>query len=143
MDLERIDHVGIAVGEQDLDGARAILEDVLGAKPPTEEVVEAQGVRTLIYRIGDAKIELLVPLDDQGPVARFLDRRGPGMHHLALEVDDVEAAVEHVDAEGLEVIDDEPRPGVEDSRIAFVHPKSTFGTLLELVEFPIEWPVND
>lgn len=143
MQLERIDHVGIALGEEDLPGARAVLEDVLGAEAPSEEVVEAQGVRTLIYRIGDAKIELLVPLDDEGPVARFLDDRGPGMHHLALEVDDVADAIEHVDAEGLEVIDDEPRAGVEDSQIAFLHPRGTFGTLLELVEFPVEWPVSE
>lgn len=135
MQLERIDHVGVAVDGDALEEARTVLEGVLGADPPSEEVVEDQGVRTLIYRIGDAKVELLIPLDEAGPVARFLEREGPGLHHLALEVDDVEDAVEHVDAEGLEVLDAPPREGVEGSRISFLHPRDTFGTLLELVAF--------
>lgn len=143
MELERIDHVGIAVGDDQLPVARRVLEDVLGAESPSEEVVEEQGVRTLIYRIGDAKVELLAPTDDQGPVARFLDERGPGLHHLALEVDAVEDAIAAMQDAGIEMVDEAPRPGVEESQIAFIHPKATFGTLLELVEFPIEWPVSE
>lgn len=136
MRLERIDHVGIAVDEATLEQARGVLEGILGADPPTQETVEEQGVRTLIYRIGDAKVELVVPTDDEGPLARFLQGQGPGLHHLALEVEDLPEALAHVDSEGLELVDDEPRAGVEGSEIAFLHPKSTFGTLLELVAFP-------
>lgn len=136
MELERFDHVGIAVSQEALEGARVVLEEILGAGEPREEVVEEQGVRTLIYQVGDAKVELLVPVGEAGPVARFLDRQGGGLHHVAFEVDDVEAGIQHVSEAGLEVIDDEPRGGVEGSRIAFLHPKSTFGTLVELVEFP-------
>lgn len=143
MELERIDHVGIAVDIEAAEQAQRVLEDVLGAEPPREEVVEEQGVRTLIYEIGDAKVELLIPVEDEGPIPTFLERRGPGLHHLAFEVDDVEEAIEEVEQAGLEVIDDEPRPGVEESEIAFVHPKATFGTLLELVELPIDWPVGE
>jgi methylmalonyl-CoA epimerase len=133
MELERIDHVGVAVDDE--QQARRVLEDVFGCEPPTEEVVEEQGVRTLIYRLGDAKVELLVPTSEDSPIAKHLDERGEGLHHLAFEVDDVEDAIEHVDASELAMIDDEPREGVEDSEIAFVHPKGTFGTLLELVAF--------
>jgi methylmalonyl-CoA/ethylmalonyl-CoA epimerase len=138
MQLERIDHVAVAVDGEALDRARAVLEDVLGADEPIEEVVEDQGVRTLIYRIGDAKVELLEPTDDDGPVARFLEREGPGLHHLALEVDDVGSAIEHLDEEGLTLLDEDPREGVEGSEIAFLHPRDTFGTLLEVVAFPGE-----
>lgn len=134
MDLSRIDHVGIAV--EDEQQARSVLEDLLGCPPPKEELVEEQGVRTLIYKLGDAKIELLIPTREESPVAKHLAKRGEGLHHLALEVDDVEDAIEHLDGSGLEMIDETPRMGVEDSRIAFVHPKATFGTLLELVAFP-------
>jgi methylmalonyl-CoA/ethylmalonyl-CoA epimerase len=138
MQLERIDHVAVAVDGEALDRARAVLEDVLGADEPIEEVVEDQGVRTLIYRIGGAKVELLEPTDDDGPVARFLEREGPGLHHLALEVDDVGSAIEHLDEEGLTLLDEDPREGVEGSEIAFLHPRDTFGTLLEVVAFPGE-----
>ncbi len=136
--LDRIDHVGVAVREDELDRARGVLEDVLGAGAPREETVEDQGVRTLIYEVGDAKVELLVPLGDEGPLAGFLESRGSGLHHLAFEVEDVQEAIGLVAGEGVDVIDEEPRGGVEGSLISFLHPKSTFGTLLELVEFPEE-----
>lgn len=138
MQLERIDHVGVAVANE--DQARTVLEDVFGCEPPTEETVEDQGVRTLIYRLGDAKIELLVPTSEDSPIAAHLDKRGEGLHHLAFEVEDVEDAIEEVQASELEMIDDQPREGVEDSEIAFVHPKGTFGTLLELVSLPRRGP---
>ena len=133
MDVERIDHVGIAV--EDAAPAREVLEGVFGCEEPTEETVEDQGVRTLIYRLGDAKVELLEPTGPESPIAAHLDKRGEGLHHIALEVDDVEGAIEEVQASELAMIDTEPREGVEDSEIAFVHPKRTFGTLLELVAF--------
>ncbi len=138
MKLDRFDHVGIAVSQSALEDARRVLEDVLGAGKPREEVVEEQGVRTLIYKVGDAKVELLIPLDEEGPVARFIERRGGGLHHIAFEVEDVEASIQDVAKAGLEVIDEEPRGGVEGSLISFLHPKSTFGSLVELVEFPTQ-----
>lgn len=134
--MEGIDHVAIAVDEQGLATARWVLEDVLGAAEPVEETLESQGVRTWIYRLGGAKVELLVPLGGQGPVARFLADRGQGLHHLAFEVEDVEAAIEQADKAGLALIDEAPRPGVEGSQIAFLHPRDTFGTLLEFVSLP-------
>lgn len=134
MQVDRLDHVGVAV--EDENQARKVLEDVFGCEAPEEEVVEEQGVRTLIYRLGDAKIELLVPTSEDSPVAEHIEKRGEGLHHVALEVDDVEGAIEHVQASELEMIDGEPREGVEDSEIAFVHPEGTFGTLLELVSLP-------
>jgi len=134
MDLSRIDHVGIAV--EDAQAARDVLERVFGCKEPTEETVEEQSVRTLIYKLGDTKIELLIATREDSPVAKHLDKRGEGLHHLALEVDDLPAALDELDEHGLDLIDHEPRPGVEGSHIAFVHPGETFGTLLELVSFP-------
>lgn len=136
MQLDRFDHVGIAVSPDALAEARSVLEDVLGAGDPREEVVEEQGVRTLIYQVGDGKVELLVPLDEEGPVARFIERQGGGLHHVAFEVEDLEASIREVANAGVDVIDEEPRGGVEGSLIAFLHPKSTFGSLIELVEFP-------
>jgi methylmalonyl-CoA epimerase len=134
MDLCRIDHVGVAVDDE--QAARRVLEDQLGCPKPKEELVEEQGVRTLIYKLGDTKIELLIPTREDSPVAKHLDKRGEGLHHLALEVDDVSGAIDELETTGLELIDHEPRPGVEDSEIAFIHPGETFGTLLELVAFP-------
>lgn len=134
MDVERLDHVGIAVGDE--TKARRVLEDVFGCPEPIEEIVEDQGVRTLIYTLGDAKIELLIPTREDSPVAKHLEKRGEGLHHLALEVEDVDEAIETVQGSALEMVDTEPRPGVEDSQIAFVHPGQTFRTLFELVAFP-------
>lgn len=131
---KRVDHVGIAV--RDLDEAKAFLQETLGLDLTHEEVVEDQGVTTYLYPVAGVKLELLESLDPEGPIARFLDDRGPGMHHLAVEVDDVERAIAHMRERGVRMIDETPRPGVEGTRIAFCHPKDTHGILLELVEFP-------
>lgn len=136
MRVRRIDHIGIAV--EDEQEARRVLEGVLGCPAPIEETVEDQGVRTLIYKVGDAKVELLMPIDDQGPIKKHLETRGPGLHHLAFEVDDLPHALEVCVGQGLDLVDETPRDGVEGSEIAFLHPKSTFRTLLELVSFPDE-----
>lgn len=136
MRVRRIDHVGIAV--QDEDEARAVLEGIFGCRPPAIEEVEDQGVRTLIYKLGDTKVELLIPTTEDGPVAKHLDKGRGALHHLAFEVDDLPLALEEAEQMGLELIDEEPRAGVEGSRIAFLHPKGTFRTLVELVDFPDE-----
>ena len=134
MHVKRIDHVGIAVA--DLDAAKKVYEDLLGLKLTREEVVESQGVRTHFYPVAGVKLELLESVTPDGPIARFLAKRGAGLQHLAVEVDDVEAAIAELKAKGVRMIDDAPRPGVEGSRIAFVHPADTHGVLLELVELP-------
>lgn len=134
MDVKRIDHLGIAIA--DLGAAKRLYEDLLGLKLTHEEVVQEQGVRTYFYPIAGVKLELLESITPDGPIARFLEKRGAGIQHLAVEVGDVEAAIAELKAKGVRMLDETPRKGVEGSRIAFVHPKDTHGVLLELVELP-------
>lgn len=134
MRVKRIDHLGIAVA--DVAGAKRLYEDLLGLKLTHEEVVTDQGVRTYFYPIAGVKLELLESITPDGPIARYLDKRGPGLQHLAVEVEDIEAAIAELKAKGVRMLDEVPRKGVENSRIAFVHPKDTHGVLLELVELP-------
>jgi methylmalonyl-CoA/ethylmalonyl-CoA epimerase len=128
----RLDHVGIAV--TDLAAARALYERVLGLEVTHEEVIEDQGVHELLLRAGDAYIQLLSTRDPDSPVGRFLARRGEGVHHVGYAVPDVAAAVADLRAQGFEVIDPAPRIGSGGTTIAFLHPKSMQGVLVELVE---------
>jgi methylmalonyl-CoA/ethylmalonyl-CoA epimerase len=130
--LGRLDHVGIAV--TDLAAARALYERVLGLEVTHEEVIEDQGVHELLLRAGDAYIQLLSTRDPDSPVGRFLARRGEGVHHVGYAVPDVAAAVAELRAQGFEVIDPAPRVGSGGTTIAFLHPKSMQGVLVELVE---------
>ena len=132
MQLGRLDHVGIAVA--DLAAARALYEGVLGLEVTHEEVIEDQGVHELLLRAGDAFVQLVAPLDPDTPVGRFLARRGEGLHHVGYAVPDVAAAVADLRTQGFEVIDPAPRIGSGGSTIAFIHPKSMQGVLVELVE---------
>lgn len=132
MNVKRIDHVGIAIA--DVAAARKVYEDLLGLTLTREEVVHDQGVRTYFYPVAGVKLELLESITPDGPIARYLEKRGAGMQHLAVEVDDIEAAIAELKAKGVRMLDETPRKGVEDSRIAFVHPKDTHGVLLELVQ---------
>ncbi len=134
MRVKRIDHLGVAVA--DLAAAKRLYEDLLGLKLTHEEVVQDQGVRTLFYPLAGVKLELLESITPDGPIAKHLASRGPGIQHLAVEVEDIDAAIAELKAKGVRMIDQEPRRGVENSRIAFVHPKDTHGVLLELVELP-------
>lgn len=134
MNVKRIDHVGIAIA--DLAAAKRLYEDVLGLRLTREEVVQDQGVRTYFYPVAGVKLELLESITPDGPIARFLEKRGAGMQHLAVEVDDIEAAIAELKGKGVRMLDETPRKGVEGSRIAFLHPKDTHGVLLELVELP-------
>ena len=134
MRIKRIDHLGIAVA--DVAAAKRLYEDLLGLKLTHEEVVQDQGVRTLFYPIAGVKLELLESITPDGPIAKYLEKRGPGIQHLAIEVEEIEAAIAELKAKGVRMIDETPRKGVEGSRIAFVHPKDTHGVLLELVELP-------
>lgn len=134
MNIKRIDHIGIAIA--DVSAAKRLYEDVLGLKLTHEEVVTDQGVRTFFYPIAGVKLELLESITPDGAIARFIEKRGAGMQHLAVEVDDIEAAIAELKSKGIRMLDDAPRKGVENTRIAFVHPKDTHGVLLELVELP-------
>ena len=130
--LRRIDHIGVAV--EDLDEAISLYRDRLGMPLQHRETVEQLGVDAVLLGIGDGHVELLRPAGPDSPVGRFLERRGPGMHHVAYRTDDIDSALESVRASGLELIDERPRSGIRGSRVAFVHPKSIGGVLTELVE---------
>lgn len=126
----RIAHVGIAV--PDIETALAFYRDVLGLEPHPPEV--ADGATIVALPFGESEVELLAPRDADGPIARFLARRGPGIHHVCYRVPDLDAALAACRAAGYRLIDDSPRTGAGGRRIAFVHPKSTAGILLELTE---------
>jgi methylmalonyl-CoA/ethylmalonyl-CoA epimerase len=128
----RIDHVGVAV--EDLDAAVALYSERLGMPVQHRETVEEQGVEAVLLGVGESHVELLRPLGPDTAVGRFLDRNGPGLHHVAFGTDDIDSALEAVRAAGLRLIDERPRTGIRNSRVAFVHPKSTGGVLTELVE---------
>jgi len=128
----RIDHIGVAVA--DLEEAVSLYSERLGMPLQHRETVEQQGVEAVLMGVGEAHVELLSPLGPDTAVGRFLDRNGPGMHHVAYGTDDIESALDAARTAGLELIDDSPRAGIRGSRVAFVHPKSTGGVLTEIVE---------
>lgn len=126
----RIAHIGIAV--PDLDAASAFYRDVLGISPHPLE--QADGADILSFPFGESEVELLAPRDPEGPIARFLERRGPGIHHVCYRVADLDASLERCQALGYKLVDETPRAGAGGRRIAFIHPKSTAGILIELTE---------
>ena len=126
-----IHHLGVAV--DDLDGALATSERLFGAELEHRETVEEQGVEAASLRIGAGRVELLAALGEDTPVGKFLSKRGPGMHHVAYEVDDVGAALDDLAAEGAELIDERPRRGLFGLEVAFVHPDAVHGVLAEIV----------
>lgn len=127
-----LDHVGIAV--QSLDEAIPLFESLTGAEGSGRERVESQGVEVVFLGSGAGKLELLAPTRDDSPVARFLAKRGPGTHHLCYRVPDLAAALESFRSEGYQLIDQEPRAGAHGHRVAFLHPRSTGGVLIELLQ---------
>ena len=132
--LTDIDHVGIAVA--DLEAAVAEYERLLGVAPSHRERVEDQGVEEVLFAAGSSSIQLLGSLGPDTPVGRSLERRGPGVHHVAYRVEDIEAALDHLRAEGVRLIDETPRAGSRNTRIAFIHPAAMGGVLVELVQLP-------
>jgi methylmalonyl-CoA epimerase len=126
-----IHHLGVAV--EDLDDALTTYERLFGAELEHRATVREQGVEAAAVRIGDGRVELLEPLEADTPVGRFLAKRGPGMHHVAYEVEDVEAAVTQLAGSGAELIDQRPREGLFGLQVAFVHPDSVHGVLSEVV----------
>ncbi|HYZ97205.1 MAG TPA: methylmalonyl-CoA epimerase [Acidimicrobiales bacterium] len=130
--LTEIDHVAIAVN--DLGAAIAYYRDTFGAEVAHREVVESDGVEEALLRVADSYVQLLTPVRDDSPVAKFLERRGEGLHHVGYRVDDCAAALAAVQEQGGRMIDEAPRPGSRGTTVAFVHPKGAFGTLIELVQ---------
>jgi methylmalonyl-CoA/ethylmalonyl-CoA epimerase len=128
----RMDHIGVAV--ENLDAALALYGDTFAMAVAHREVVEEQGVEAVLLDVGENHVELLRPLSPETPVGKFLAARGPGLHHVAYQVADVEAALARLREQGVALIDAEPRIGIRGSRVAFVHPKATGGVLTEIVE---------
>lgn len=130
MNISHIEHVGIAV--ENLDEAIAYYQDVLGLECYAIEEVADQKVKTAFFKVGDTKIELLESTDPEGPIGKFIEKKGPGVHHLAFAVDNVNEALSTVESKGVRLIDKEKRKGAEGLSIGFLHPKSTLGVLTEL-----------
>jgi methylmalonyl-CoA epimerase len=128
----RIDHIGVAV--EDIDAALELYEGAFAMPLAHRETVEEQGVEAVLLDVGEGHVELLAPLGPETAVGKFLARKGPGLHHVAYAVDDIDATLEKLSAAGLELIDREPRVGIRESRVAFLHPRSTGGVLTEIVE---------
>ncbi len=130
--LGRIDHVGVAV--EDMDGALALYRDSLGMSLAHRETVEQQGVDAALLDIGEGHVELLAPLGPDTPVGKYLAKRGPGIHHVAYAVDDIDAELDRLREAGLRLIDETPRVGIRNSRVAFLHPAAVGGVLTEIVQ---------
>jgi methylmalonyl-CoA/ethylmalonyl-CoA epimerase len=132
--LKGIYHLGFAV--EDIEAASGFYRENFGVEPTEPEVVEEQGIMATTFRVGESMIELVQPIRPDSPVGRFLARRGEGVHHVAYQVEDLEVALWELKKTGVELIDEEPRAGAGGTRVAFVHPRSAFGVLTELVELP-------
>lgn len=128
----KIDHIGIAT--RGIDDALKFWADALGLENVHTEVVEGQKVRVAILPVGESRIELLEPTSDDSPISKFLEKRGGGIHHIAVGVEDIESALAGLKAKGMRLIDESPRIGAEGCLVAFVHPSSANGVLLELVQ---------
>ncbi|MEA2042770.1 MAG: methylmalonyl-CoA epimerase [Bacteroidota bacterium] len=130
MNTKQIEHIGIAV--KSIEDSKSFYEDVLGLECYATEVVEDQKVKTAFFKVGEVKIELLEPTADDSPIAKFIEKRGPGLHHIAYAVDDTDKALAHAESKGIRLIDKSSRQGAEGLDIGFLHPKSTLGVLTEL-----------
>ncbi|CAK7040904.1 methylmalonyl-CoA epimerase [Tissierella sp. P1] len=128
----KVDHIGIAV--KNLDETLKFYEDILGMKCVDKEVVEEQKVKVAFLPIGDTEVELLESTEEDGPIAKFIEKKGEGIQHIAYRVDDIEKAIEELKEKGIKMIDEKPRYGAGGAKIAFLHPKSTFGVLIELCQ---------
>lgn len=130
--VEKIEHIGIAV--KNLTEANQVYEKLLGVAPYKIESVETEGVSTSFFRIGESKIELLEASHPESPIAKFIEKKGEGIHHIAFAVKDIEKEIERLQKEGFEIINEEPKIGADKQRICFLHPKSSQGVLIELCQ---------
>lgn len=130
--MKKIEHIGIAV--KDLEAANKTYKAVLGAEHYKTETVESEGVSTSFFKIGESKIELLAATREDSPVAKFIEKRGEGIHHMAFAVDDIEAEIERLKGEGFRLLNEQPKPGADNKLVAFMHPKDAQGVLVELCQ---------
>lgn len=128
----KVDHIGIAV--KDLEASIAFYGDILGLEMSGSEVVEEQKVKVAFFPVGDTEIELLESTSEDGPIAKFIEKNGEGIQHIAFKVDNIEEAIEYMLSKGMKMIDEKPRYGAGGAKIAFVHPKSSNRVLVELSE---------
>lgn len=128
--MKKIEHIGIAV--KNMEAATAMYSVLLNTKPYKNEVVDSEGVCTTFFRMGESKIELLAATNDESPIAKFLEKRGEGIHHIAFDVTDIDAEISRLQAEGFELINKTSKHGADNKMIAFLHPKCTGGVLVEL-----------
>ncbi len=130
--MEKIEHIGIAV--KNLQEANAMYAKLLGKPPYKTERVESEGVETSFFQMGESKIELLEGTHPESPIAKYIGKRGEGIHHIAYAVTDIKAELQRLKAEGFELINEEPKAGADNKWVAFLHPKSTHGVLIELCQ---------
>jgi methylmalonyl-CoA/ethylmalonyl-CoA epimerase len=130
--MEKIEHIGIAV--KDLAAANEVYTKLFGEKPYKTETVESEGVATSFFKVGESKIELLEATDPKSAIAKFIDKKGEGIHHIAFAVDDIKAEMERMRNEGFIVLNDQPKKGADNKLVCFLHPKSTNGVLIELCQ---------
>ena len=130
--MKKVEHIGIAV--KDLDNANALFEKLFNQDHYKVEEVPSEGVSTSFFKVGDTKIELLQAMQPDSPIAKFIEKRGEGIHHIAFEVDDIQSEMERLQAEGFELIHTEAKDGADNKKICFLHPKSTNGVLIELCQ---------
>lgn len=130
--MQYVEHIGIAV--RDLEKANDLFARLLGQGPYKIETVESENVRTSFFRNGETKIELLESLAPEGPIGKFIEKRGEGIHHIAFEVSDIRAEMERLESEGFQLINREPKPGADNKLVCFIHPKSANGVLIELCQ---------
>ena len=134
--LKKINHLGYAV--EDITAAARFYEECFGARVGEPEEVEDQGIVATMFEVGESMVELVQPIRPDSPVGKFLEKRGEGFHHVAFQVEDLQASLEVLKENGVELIDEEPRIGAGGTRMAFVHPKYAHGVLTELVELPAD-----
>jgi methylmalonyl-CoA/ethylmalonyl-CoA epimerase len=130
--MNKIEHIGIAV--KDLEAANEIYEQLLGVKHYKTEVVESEGVSTSFFKCGESKIELLQATNEDSPIAKFIAKKGEGMHHIAFAVDDIRSELQRLKGEGFVLLNEEPKRGADNKWVAFLHPKSAHGVLIELCQ---------
>ncbi|MFD1094554.1 methylmalonyl-CoA epimerase [Salegentibacter chungangensis] len=130
--MKKIEHIGIAV--KNLEEANKTYKAVMGSEHYKTETVESEGVATSFFRIGESKIELLAATSEDSPIAKFIEKRGEGIHHMAFAVDNIEAEIKRLEAEGFRLINDKPKQGADNKLVAFMHPKGAHGVLVELCQ---------
>lgn len=130
--FKKVEHIGIAI--KNLDESKELFHKLFGKEAYKVEAVESEGVKTLFFQLGETKIELLEASRPDSPIAKFIDKKGEGIHHIAYDVDDIEAEIARLKAEGFQVLNEKPKEGADNKLVAFLHPKSTNGVLVELCQ---------